>query len=314
MSFEQTKFVWMNGEVVAWDRATLHVSAHALHYGSGVFEGVRCYQTPDGPAIFRLDAHLDRLYASANIYGIEIPYSQEDLEQSTCEVILRNNFSSCYIRPICFFGSDTLGLHPRRCPVEVAILAWPWAPYLGATGLQVGVRATISPWLKFHSRMMPTKAKACGQYLNSILAIREAVTRGYDEALLLDAEGHIAEGTGENLFIVKDGHVLTNDADHSILPGITRDCVIQFARELGYPVETGALHLEDLLAADEAFFTGTATEVAPIREVDDKLIGDGAPGPITTRIQEVFFAAVAGREDKYRNWLTFIKERAAVLV
>lgn len=311
MAFDQTQFVWINGEVVTWSKATFHVSSHALHYGSGVFEGLRCYDTANGPAVFRLDAHLDRLFASAKLYGIEIPYSPKSLEQAICEIIICNGFSSCYVRPICFFGSSSLGLNPHDCPVEVAILAWPWAPYLGAHGLKMGVRATVSPWVKFHSRMIPTQAKACGQYLNSILAIRDAATRGYDEALLLDVEGRIAEGSGENLFIVKDGRLMTNDEKHSILPGITRESVIEIARDLGYTVKIATLHPRELLLADEAFFTGTAAEVTPIREVDGQPISDGAPGPITTRIQEVFFAAIAGRKESYKGWLTFVKERAA---
>src|SRR5437870_728671 len=278
----------MNGDLVPWANATTHVSAHALHYGSGVFEGMRCYETEDGPAIFRLEAHLDRLYASAEVYGIEIPYTSGELAEGICEVIRLNGFSSCYVRPICYYGSGSLSVHPRACPVEVVILAWPWAPYLGAEGVEKGVRVTVSPWRKFHSRMMPTTAKACGQYLNSLLAVRDAVSRGYVEALLLDADGHLAEGSGENLFIVRDGQLLTNDERHSILLGITREAVIQIARDLGYRVTVRELELDDLLSADEAFFTGTAVEVTPIAEVDETPIGDGARGPVTERIQQVF--------------------------
>ena len=301
--FEQSNWVWINGSCVPWANATVHVSAHALHYGSGVFEGIRCYETLDGPAIFRLDAHLERLYASAETHGIDIPYSQGKLADAVCEIIQRNDFNSCYVRPICYFGSDSLSVHPRNCPVEVVILAWPWAPYLGAEGLEKGVRVTVSPWLKFSPQMMPTTAKACGQYVNSTLAVRDAVKRGYDEALLLDSEGHIAEGSGENLFIVIDRRLLTNDERHSILMGITRDAVIRIAGDLGYEVQTGPLGLEDLLRADEAFFTGTAAEVTPIREVDGTLIGVGARGPVTQEIQEVFFAATEGRDERYQDWL-----------
>src|SRR5882724_2850935 len=281
MSFEQSKWVWMNGELVQWANATVHVSVHGLHYGSGVFEGLRCYETVDGPAVFRLEAHLERLFASAQVYGIEIAYSLDELAAAVRSLIERNEFRSCYIRPICFYGSDGLGLHPRNCPVEVVILAWPWAPYLGSEGLENGVRVTVSPWLKFHSQMLPTTAKACGQYLNSILAVRDAVARGFDEALLLDTDGHIAEGSGENLFLVRDGRLVTNDERHSILLGITREVVMQIARDLGYRVETRALRLDDLLNADEAFFTGTAAEVTPIREVDGVPINDGRRGPVT---------------------------------
>ena len=303
MTFVESKWVWMNGNVIPWRDATTHVSAHALHYGSGVFEGMRCYETTDGPAVFRLDAHLDRLYASAEIYGIAIGYTREELTEAVCEVIRRNGFSSCYVRPICYLGSDSLGVHPGNCPVEVVILAWPWSSYLGAEGLERGVCVTVSPWRKFESRMMPTTAKACGQYLNSMLAVRDAISRGFAEALLLDANDHLAEGSGENLFLVRDGYLLTNDERHSILLGITRDAVLRIARDLDYRVEIRALHLEDLLSADEAFFTGTAAEVTPIREVDGAAIGGGVPGPVTNEIQRVFFAATSGRDLRYNKWL-----------
>jgi len=313
MSFEQSKWVWMNGDLAQWAGATVHVSAHALHYGSGVFEGLRCYETVDGPAVFRMEAHLERLFASAQVYGIEIPYSLDELAAAVRSVIDRNEFTSCYIRPICFYGSDSLGLHPRNCPVEVVILAWPWAPYLGSNGLENGVRVTVSPWLKFHSQMLPTTAKACGQYLNSILAVREAVARGFDEALLLDAYGYVAEGSGENLFVVRGDKLLTNEERHSILMGVTRDAVIEIARDLGFRVETRAIQLADLLGADEAFLTGTAAEVTPIREVDGTIIGDGARGLITERIQQSFFAATQGREPRYRHWLHPVTELALAL-
>jgi branched-chain amino acid aminotransferase len=303
VTFNETKWVWMDGDVIPWNNATTHVSTHALHYGSGVFEGMRCYETLDGPAIFRLDAHLERLYESAEIYGIKIPYTRVELAEGICEVIRRNGFSSCYVRPICYYGSGSLSVHPQHCPVETVILTWPWAAYLGAEGIEKGVRVTISPWHKFQSRMMPTTAKACGQYLNSILAVRDAVSRGYAEALLLDADGHLAEGSGENLFIVRDEQLLTNDERHSILLGITRDAILQIARDLGYDIEVRALDLDDLLSADEAFFTGTAAEVTPIREVDGKLIGRGRRGPVTDEIQQVFFAITKGRQPRYKDWL-----------
>jgi len=303
MSFDDSKWVWMNGRAIPWQNATTHVSAHALHYGSGVFEGIRCYETTDGAAVFRLDAHLDRLYSSAEIYGITIPYTREELAGGVNEIVRLNNFRSCYVRPICYLGSGSLAVHPGNNPVEVVILAWPWAPYLGADGLKQGVRVTVSPWRKFQSRMMPTTAKACGQYLNSMLAVRDAVSRGYAEALLLDAEGHLAEGSGENLFIVRDGQLLTNDESHSILPGITREVVIKIAIDLGYQVEIRALDLDDLVSADEAFFTGTAAEVTPIREVDETVIGKRTPGFVTEEIQRVFFAATSGRDQRYKDWL-----------
>ena len=303
MTFDQSKWVWMNGELIPWHDATTHVSAHALHYGSGVFEGMRCYETTKGPAVFRLDAHLDRLYASAEVYGLAIPYTQAELTNAVCEVVRLNGFRSCYVRPLCYLGSRSLGVHPGNCPVEVVILAWPWAPYLGAEGLTQGVRVTVSPWRKFQSRMMPTTAKACGQYLNSMLAVRDAISRGFAEALLLDGDGNLAEGSGENLFLVRAGQLLTNDERHSILLGITRDAVLRIAQDLGYSVEIRALQLDDMLSADEAFFTGTAAEVTPIREVDGTAIGRNTPGPVTEEIQRVFFAATSGNDERYKDWL-----------
>jgi branched-chain amino acid aminotransferase len=293
----------MNGELIPWSEATTHVSSHALHYGSGVFEGIRCYSTDQGPAIFRLGEHLERFFASAAVHGLEIPFSQDGLTDAIAQVIQENDFNSCYVRPIAYFGSGSLSLHPRDCDVEVVILAWPWADYLGAEGQNHGVCVTVSPWRKFQSRMMPTTAKACGQYINSVLAIRDAVGRGFAEAIMLDADDHIAEGSGENLFIVSGGKLLTNDASHSILPGITREAVLQIAAGLGYPTEVKALSLEDLRSADEAFFTGTAVEVTPIRELDGSPIGNKTPGPVTLEIQQAFFAATSGRDERYSHWL-----------
>jgi branched-chain amino acid aminotransferase len=313
MGFEQTQQVWMNGQTVAWDNATVHVSAHALHYGTGIFEGIRCYESDLGPAVFRLDAHLDRLFASAEVYDLEIGYTREELINAICEVIEGNGFNSCYVRPICYFGSNSLGLHAKDCPVEVAILAWQWAPLLGAASQEQGVRITVSPWVKFHSRMMPTTSKACGQYLNSILAVRDAYKRGFDEALLLDEEGKIAEGPGENLFVWKDGKLLTNDESSSILLGITRDSVLELAKDLGYEVQVGNLQLEDLLTADEAFFTGTAAEVTPIKEVDGTLISQGKPGSVTLQLQEAFNAAVHGKNPLYHKWLHFVGAKVEAL-
>ncbi|HYK19779.1 MAG TPA: branched-chain amino acid transaminase [Pyrinomonadaceae bacterium] len=303
MTFERSHWVWMNGEVIPWSKATTHVSAHGLHYGTGVFEGIRCYATDNGPALFRVDEHLARFFASAEIHGIEIPFSSDDLVEAMTRVIQENGFNACYVRPIAYFGSGSLSLYPRECAVEVVILAWPWADYLGAEGQKNGVSVTVSPWRKFESKMMPTTAKACGQYVNSVLAIREAVKRGFAEAILLDAGGRIAEGSGENLFIVRDEQLLTNDASHSILLGITRDAVLQIANDLGYYTKVKALSLEDLLSADEAFFTGTAVEVTPISDLDETPIGTTTPGPVTTEIQRKFFAATAGQVQQYNHWL-----------
>jgi branched-chain amino acid aminotransferase len=303
MGFDEARWIWMNGSIVPWSDATLHVSAHTLHYGSGVFEGIRCYDTIDGPAVFRLREHLERFLDSAKFYDIRMPYSLEELEDAACEVVRRNEFRGCYIRPLCYHGSRTLHLNPRGCPIEVAILAWPWDPFLNSEGEKKGVRICVSPWRKFDSQMMPATAKACGQYINSILAVQDAQRRGYDEALLLDANNHIAEGAGENLFLVRGGRLLTNDAHDSILLGITRAAVVEIARDMGIEVRIGSLTLDDLLAADEAFFTGTAVEVAAIEELEGKKIGGAVPGPVTKKIQKAFSAVTAGRDKNYRRWL-----------
>lgn len=308
MAFEQTGSIWLNGDLVPWKEANIHVSAHTLHYGSGVFEGIRCYDTSFGPAIFRLEEHVERLFESARVHGLTMPYTRGQIAAAVCDTVSENEFSSCYVRPIVFLGSSTLSLDSRSCPVEVAVLAWPWAALLGDESLQDGVSVTVSPWRKFQSGMMPTTAKACGQYVNSVLAVRDALSRGFDEALLLDAGGSVAEGAGENLFLVRDGVLRTNDERHSILMGITRDAVISIARNLGYTVEAGEIAVNDIAAADEAFFTGTAAEVTPIRELDGVPVGSGTPGPVTRAIQNSFFAATRGRDSRYRHWLHVIEE------
>jgi branched-chain amino acid aminotransferase len=305
MSFFTCEWVWKNGKLIPWAEATVHMSAHGLHYGTGVFEGIRCYNTPNGPAVFRLDAHLDRMFTSAQTYGITIPFTRDELAKGVVELIAANGYSDCYVRPIATYGSASLGVHPRQCPVEVAILTWPWGAYLGADALEKGIHVTVSRWKKFSSLAMPATAKACGQYLNSMLAIQDAVKRGFDEALLVDEEGIIAEGSGENIFLVRDGVVLTNDERDHVLMGITRDSVISLARDLGHKVLVGQMHLEELEVADEAFFTGTAAEVTPISSVDRKPIGNGVRGPITTEIQHAFFAASSGNDPKHDEWLTY---------
>lgn len=309
MPLSDCKWVWRNGELVPWAEATIHVSAHGLHYGTGVFEGIRCYDTANGPAIFRLDAHIDRMFDSAETYGIPIPYSRETLAQAALDVIAANGFSDCYVRPIATYGTANLGVHPGACPVEVAILAWPWGTYLGAGALEHGIHVTVSRWKKFSSLAMPATAKACGQYLNSMLAVQDAVKRGYDEALLVDQDGIIAEGSGENIFLVQDGTVLTNDERDHVLMGITRDAIITLARDLGYKVLVGQMRLEELEVADEAFFTGTAAEVTPISSVDRKPIRNGERGPITSELQRAFFAATSGKDAKHEDWLTYATER-----
>jgi branched-chain amino acid aminotransferase len=293
----------MNGELIPWEKAQIHVSAHALHYGSGVFEGLRCYQTAGGPALFRVDAHLERLSYSAGIHGMAIPNTAEQLTKAISELVSRNGFTSCYIRPLCFRGSGNLRLDPESCPVEVCILAWPSNPTHGAGAAKTGVRVCISTWKKFHSDMIPTTAKASGQYINSILAIRQAKAQRYEDALLLNTEGYLAEATAENIFIIRDGKLWTNDERDSILLGVTRLSVIELARDLGYEVFISRLTVDDLIESEEAFLTGTAAEIAPISEVNDKPIGNGECGPITAQIRECFIQIVSGRHSNYSHWL-----------
>lgn len=300
----ESQFVWKNGTILPWKDATVHISSHGLHYGTGVFEGIRCYPTNRGPAVFRMGAHLDRLFASAQVYGMALRYTRQDLARGILDVIRANQFSDCYVRPVAFYGSRSLSLNPSQCPVEVAILAWPWQPYLANE--RGTIHATFSRWRKFSPAAMPATAKACGQYLNSVLATQEASTGGFDEAILLNEDGTIAEGAGENLFVVRDGQLVTNDATSSVLLGITRDSVLKAARRLELPIQVRELTVDDLLTADEAFFTGTATEIAPIAAVDREPIGTGAPGPITLLVQRTYADIVHGKEPYYSDWLTFV--------
>lgn len=308
MSFEKTKWVWHNGQNIPFEQATIHSTTFGLHYGTGVFEGIRAYDTENGPAIFRLKEHLDRLYASAQVYDLDIPYTPEQLTQAICDNITANGFTNCYIRPTVFFDAGNLGIRARN-PVSVNILTWEW-PSDFATKQRDGMRLTLSPWRKFHQTMMPTTAKATGQYLNSILAVREAAQRGYDEALLLNAEGNVAEGAVENVFIIKNGKLKTNDERSSILLGITRLSAIQIAEHLGIEVEVGTLSLDEVLNADEMFLTGTAIEITPVREIDGKPIGNGARGPITEKIQQAYFDIVRGRKPEFLHWLTPVHPKA----
>jgi len=297
--------VWLDGEFVDWDEAQVHVLTHGLHYGTGVFEGVRCYDTVDGPAIFRWEEHLDRLYQSAKPYDMEIPYDRETLTHATKELIRRQDLPSCYIRPIAFYGYDRLGLNPEGIPVQVAVAVWPWGAYLGEEVIEEGADVTVSSWRKYGSDQIPTNAKTTGPYVNSVLASLEADEGGYTEAIVLNGEGNVAEGPGENLFLVRDGEIYTTGLAESILDGITRRSVITLARDLGYTVHDGAtISRGELYTADELFFTGTAAEVTPIRSVDDTEIGPGTRGPVTEEIQQTFFDVVEGREDGYDDWFT----------
>jgi len=307
---EATPHIWMNGELVAWEDATVHVGAHGLHYGSGVFEGIRCYETPAGPAVFRLTDHMKRLETSASLIYMELPYTVSELVGATHELLAANDLPACYVRPIAFYGYGTLGVPPRQNPVEVVIMSWPWGAYLGAEALEKGIRAKISTWRRVGPNTIPHAAKATGVYLNSMLAVLEAARAGYDEAILLTEDGYVGDGSGENLFVVRDGVLYTPDLAASILPGITRSAVVQIANDLGYEVREKQMIRTDLYVADELFMTGTAAEVTPIRSVDDQEIG--APGPVTRSIQETFLAAVTGKLDRYAGWLEHVPRSSAV--
>jgi branched-chain amino acid aminotransferase len=305
MGFTKTEKIWFNGRLVNWDDAKVHVLAHGLHYGTGVFEGMRCYATDDGPAVFRLDAHLDRFYQSADLYELAIPYRKEVLAEATLELIRANRLESAYLRPIAFFDAATLSVWTKECPVTVAIAGFPTGAYHADAAK--GVRVTVSSVRKFDNAAIPAWGKACGQYINSVRAVQEAQRRGFDEALLLNSRGEVAEGSGENLFLVRDGAIITNDKDASILMGVTRASILEIANDLGIPTRVATMSVEDVYHADELFFSGTAVEVTPIREVDGHVISEGKPGPVTRRIQDTFNAVVRGQRPEYRRWLTYTK-------
>jgi branched-chain amino acid aminotransferase len=299
---QETEKIWFNGELVDWADAKIHIGAHGLHYGSGVFEGIRCYETAQGPAVFRLVDHLDRLQNSAKLLYMDMPYSRDELRQACHEIIAANGLAECYLRPIAFYGYGELGVNPGTNPIDVAIMSWPWGAYLGEEGLKNGISAKISSWERIGPNVIPHVAKATGGYLNSMLAVTEANRAGYDEAILLTAEGFVADGSGENVFVVKDGELYTPDLSTSILPGITRDTVIQIAQDLGYTVNEKSLIRSDLYLADEAFMTGTAAEVTPLRSVDDVEIG---VGPITLELQESYLETARGRSERWAQWLEY---------
>jgi branched-chain amino acid aminotransferase len=304
---QETEKIWMNGELVDWADAKVHVGVHGLHYGSGVFEGIRCYETPKGPAVFRLVDHLQRLHDSARLLYMELPYSIEELRQASHELIAVNGLPECYLRPIAYYGYGQLGVSTRGNPVDVVIMSWPWGAYLGEDGLRTGIRAKISSWQRVGPNVIPHVAKATGIYLNSMLAVSEAQRAGYDEAILLTAEGFVADGSGENVFVVKDGRIMTPPLSTSILPGITRATVIDIAQELGYVVEETNLIRTDLYLADEAFMVGTAAEVTPLREIDDHEIG---VGPVTMELQQAYLATVRGQIEDRQHLLDFVPARA----
>ena len=304
MPLTETKFIWMDGEMVPWGQAQVHVLTHTLHYGSGVFEGIRCYETKKGPAIFRLTDHVERLHRSAKIYMIDMPFGVQQLIDATKQVVRENDLNACYIRPLVYRGYGEMGLNTLSAPVNVMIAAWPWGAYLGEDGFTKGVRVRVSSWRRYDWNVIPPAAKATGQYLNSTLAKIEAVKTGYDEALMLNAQGYLADASGENIFIVRDGRLLTPPLAAGPLGGITRDCIMTIARDLGITVHEDNLVRTDLYTADEAFMTGTAAEVVPIRSVDDRDLG--SRGPVTKKVQEVFFAAIKGEVDKYSDWNDYV--------
>ena len=307
---EKSELIWMNGEFVAWDDAKIHVLSHGLHYGSGVFEGIRCYETERGPAVFRHLDHLDRLAKSAQMYYLPMPYSAQEIREATHELIRRNELSSCYIRPLAFRGYGEMGLYAKSAPVEMIIAAWPWGAYLGDEGKQHGIRAKVSSWRRISPDSLIPHSKASGQYLNSILAKTESANAGYDEAILLDQRGLVCEGSGENIFVVRDGAICTPPHVASILDGINRKSVIQIARDIGYEVVERDIARAELYMAEEVFLTGTAAELVPVREIDDHEIGE--PGEMTRVIQAKFEDALHGRAHEYLEWLDLVGQPSKV--
>lgn len=304
---QKTKKIWMDGKFVDWDDARIHVMSHTLHYGVGVFEGIRCYKTEGGgSAVFRLKEHVERLFASAHILTLDIPFTYDDICQAIRKTLHINGLTEGYIRPIAFIGEGEMGLSARTNPVHVAIAVWPWGSYLGDEGLKKGIRAKVSSFCRHHVNSAMTKAKINGYYVNSVMAKWEAVKAGYDEAVLLDTEGYVAEGSGENIFIVRNGILQTSPLT-SILPGITRDSVLNIAHKLDIPVKESRFSRDEMYIAEEMFFTGTAAEITPVREVDDRRVGTGKPGPVTKQIQEKFFDIVHGGDALFTHWLDVLK-------
>ncbi|NOZ24487.1 MAG: branched-chain amino acid transaminase [Nitrospirae bacterium] len=302
---EKTEKIWMDGELVDWDDARVHVLTHTMHYGLGIFEGIRCYETVDGPAIFRLREHVERLFKSAKIFLIDIPYTEEQIEEAIVTTVKVNGMKECYIRPLVYIGYGAMGLYPKGNPVRVSIAVWPWGTYLGDEGLRKGIKVKTSSFVRNHVNSSMSHGKVCGYYVNSQLAKKEAIACGYDEALMLDTEGFVSEGSGENIFIARGGRLKTTPLT-SILEGITRNSMIAIAENEGIETIEERFTRDEVYVSDEAFFTGTAAEVTPIRELDGRPIGDGTPGEITRRLQDIFFSIVRGENERYREWLTLI--------
>jgi len=297
----------MDGDLVPWDNAQVHVLTHALHYGSGVFEGIRAYKTADGPGVFRLTDHINRLFASAKIFLIEIPYSRAQLVDAVKQTIAANKVEECYIRPLVYLGYGEMGLLTLNCEVKVAVAVWPWGTYLGDEGVRSGVRVKISSWQRHDPNALPPAAKGTGMYINSSMAKAEALKAGYDEAVILSPQGYVSECTGENIFVLRGERLVTPPSSAGALEGITQSSVMTIARDLGVEVEVGNVLRSDLYTADEVFLTGTAAEVVPVRSVDDRTVGDGTPGPVTRKIQETYRAAVRGEVDRYSHWVEHVR-------
>jgi branched-chain amino acid aminotransferase len=296
--------IWMDGELVDWQDAKVHVLSHAVHYGSGVFEGIRCYETKIGPAVWHLDEHVKRLFRSAKLYHMDIPFSPEAVAEAIKDTIRVNGLASCYVRPLVYRGYGEIGVNPLNAPVNVTVAVWPWGAYLGEDAIERGVRVKISSWKRNDQNSLPSAAKATGQYINGVLAKVESLKAGYDEAIMLNQQGHLADGSGENVFVVRGGTLVTPPISAGCLDGITRASVIRIAEDLGHETREENLTRTDLYNADEAFFSGTAAEVTPIREVDDRVVGEGTRGPITKEIQGTFFAATKGEVEQYAGWLS----------
>ncbi|SFE51823.1 branched-chain amino acid transaminase [Alteribacillus iranensis] len=301
--FPDVEKIWFNGKLVKWEEANIHVLSHGVAYGSGVFEGLRCYNTIYGPRTFRVKEHIERWRDSAKQLRMTIPYSDEELIEAINNTIIENDLEACYIRPLAFFGYHSLGVDPLDCPVDVVIATWPWEDYLGSAAKSKGVRCCFSPWIRVHSQMVPSAAKATGLYIGSMLARVDAKDKGFDEAIMLDGVGNVAEACTENIFVVKDGVIATPGLDSSILPGITRKSIIELAKELGYTVEIRSIARGEIYSANEVFLTGSAAEIKPVREVDARKIGSGEPGPITKHLISEFSNIVRGKNSKYLKWL-----------
>jgi branched-chain amino acid aminotransferase len=303
----KTEKIWMDGVFVNWDDAKIHILTHALHYGTGVFEGIRCYETARGPAVFRLRDHMKRLYNSAKIHTMEIPYRMDELTRAVKETVKINKVRECYIRPIVYRGYGEMGLNPLRNPVNVAVAVWPWGTYLGEEGLRKGVRCKVSSWMRIDTRILPPLAKSTANYLNSVLAKLEALSCGYDEAILLNMNGYVSEGPGENIFMVKDGCLVTPPRSSGALYGFTMDSVMELAKDMSIPTLEREIIRDELYMADEVFFTGTAAELTPIREIDGRVIGSGSVGPLTKQLQDKFFRVIRGEDPKFEKWLDYVK-------